>query len=347
MSTAAPSLKERLAELGEPAYRARQAEEARRHGAMDWNDITSWPKALREKMEGGPGLWAVTPRASALSTDGTVKWLFGADDGSQIEAVSIAHARGRRTVCVSSQVGCALGCRFCATGKLGAGRNLRADEIIDQVVYAQAEAERVDARVSNVVFMGMGEPMQNLDAVLDACRYFTDPDGGLGISGRKVAISTAGWVPGIAELAKSDVAVRLAISLHAADDTTRSALMPINNRWPIANLLAECRRYCDTTGRRVFIEYLLLHEVNDRQEDARRLADLVRDGNFHINLIEFNPTGGEYRASSSERRERFIIALERAGVTPSVRRSRGADIDAACGQLALSTGGSADQTPEA
>ncbi len=337
-SPTAVTLTHRLAELGEPAYRARQAEEARRHGALGWDDITSWPKALRAKMADGPALWSVVPRVSARSEDGTVKWLFGAGDGAQIEAVSIAHGKGRRTVCVSSQVGCALGCRFCATGKLGAGRNLTAGEIVDQVVYAQAEAERADGRVSNVVFMGMGEPMQNLDAVLDACRYFTDPDEGLGLSGRRVAISTAGWVPGISALAQSDVSVRLAISLHAADDTTRSALMPINNRWPIANLMAECRRYCDRTGRRVFIEYLLLHEVNDSIQDARRLADLVRDGNFHINLIQFNPTGGDYRPSSSERRERFIIELERAGTEPSVRRSRGADIDAACGQLALSTG---------
>jgi len=267
-----------------------------------------------------------------------------AADGARIEAVSIAHAKGRRTVCLSSQVGCALGCRFCATGRLGPGRNLSADEIVDQVVYAAAMAERDDARVSNVVFMGMGEPMQNLDEVLAACRRICDPEDGLGISARKVAISTAGWVPGIARLAQAELTIRLAISLHAADDATRAALMPINNRWPIANLMAECRRYCDTTGRRVFIEYLLLNEVNDRPQDAERLAELVRDGNFHVNLIQFNPTDGPYRSSTSERRERFIIALERAGISPSVRRSRGADIDAACGQLALK-GGERDEAP--
>ena len=152
---------------------------------------------------------------------------------------------------------------------------------------------------------------------------------------RKVAISTAGWVPGIAELTHHPLAVRLAVSLHAADDDTRSELMPINNRWPIANLLAACRRYCDTTGRRVFIEYLLLDGVNDSTADARRLATLVRDGRFHVNLIQYNPTEGPHRGSSSTRRESFVMALEKAGVTPSVRRSRGADIDAACGQLAL------------
>ncbi len=323
-----------LADLGEPAYRARQAAEAKRHGAAGWDAIGTWPKALRELLAEAFPLWSVTPEATAVSVDHTVKWALRAADGARIETVSIAHAKGRRTVCVSSQVGCALGCKFCATARLGAGRNLTDEEIVDQVVLAAAAAERDDARVTNVVFMGMGEPLQNLQAVLAAATRICDP-AELGLSTRKVAISTAGWVPGIDELSRHPLGVRLAISLHAADDTTRSALMPINNRWPIANLLAACRRYCDTTGRRVFIEYLLLHEINDSVSDAARLASLVRDGNYHVNIIEYNPTEGPYRGSSSTRRETFIAALERAGVTPSVRRSRGADIDAACGQLAL------------
>lgn len=323
-----------LTDLGEPGYRARQVAEAKRHGATGWDDVTSWPKALRELVADAVPLWSVTPEATAVSVDHTAKWALRATDGARIEAVSIAHAKGRRTVCVSSQVGCALGCRFCATARLGAGRNLTEEEIYDQVVFAAAQAEQNDARVSNVVFMGMGEPLQNLQAVLGACEQICD-SAGLGLSTRKVAISTAGWVPGIDELSRYPLGVRLAISLHAADDATRSALMPINNRWPIANVMAACRRYCDTTGRRVFVEYLLLHEVNDSVADAGRLAALVRDGNFHVNIIEYNPTDGPYRGSSSTRRETFIMALERAGVTPSVRRSRGADIDAACGQLAL------------
>ncbi len=329
-------LKATLAAHSQPAYRVRQALEARRSGALTWDDVTAWPKALRDQVAAVLPLWSITPEAEATSRDGTKKWVLQAGDGARIEAVSIAHAKGRRTVCVSSQVGCALGCRFCATGKLGAGRDLTAQEIIDQVTYAGVIAERDDARLTNVVFMGMGEPMQNLDAVLAACRHICDPDQ-IGISARKVAISTAGWVPGIAALAEAQLQVRLAISLHASDDETRSRLMPINNRWPIASLLAACRRYSDTTGRRVFIEYLLLDGVNDRAADAERLATLLRDGNFHVNLIQYNPTGGEFRGSGSERRERFVIALERAGLTPSVRRSRGADIDAACGQLALTT----------
>lgn len=323
-----------LAELGEPGYRVQQAAEAKRRGATGWDGVTSWPKALRELVAEAVPFWSVTPEATAVSIDGTTKWALRAGDSARIETVSIAHAKGRRTVCVSSQVGCALGCRFCATARLGAGRNLADEEIVDQVVFAAAAAERDDARVTNVVFMGMGEPLQNLQSVMSACEQICHPDG-LGLSTRKVAISTAGWVPGIDELSRHPLQVRLAISLHAATDATRSALMPINNRWPIANLMAACRRYCDTTGRRVFIEYLLLHEVNDSVADAARLASLVRDGNFHVNIIEYNPTDGPYRGSSSTRRETFIAALDRAGVTPSVRRSRGADIDAACGQLAL------------
>jgi 23S rRNA (adenine2503-C2)-methyltransferase len=333
-----------LAELGEPAYRARQAAEAKRRGAVGWDGVTSWPKALRELAGGSLELWAVRPEACARSRDGTIKWALGAGDGTRIETVSIAHARGRRTVCVSSQVGCALGCRFCATARLGAGRNLTDDEIVDQVMVAVLAAEQSDAHVANVVFMGMGEPLQNLGAVLAACRRICDP-AGLGLSPRKVAISTAGWVPGIAELARDPLPIRLAVSLHSADDETRSELMPINNRWPIANLLAACRRYCDTTGRRVFVEYLLLDGVNDSTADARRLASLVRDGRFHVNLIQYNPTDGPHRGSSPARRDSFILELQSAGVTPSVRRSRGADIDAACGQLALR--GTPPPTPRA
>lgn len=326
-----------LADLGEPRYRARQAAEAKRAGAAGWEGVTSWPRALRELVGEAMPFWSVQPQGEAVSRDGTKKWaLRAASDGARIEAVSIAHARGRRTVCVSSQVGCALGCRFCATARLGAGRNLTAEEIVDQVLHAATAAEVEGARVSNVVFMGMGEPLQNLGSVLAACDAIADP-AGLGLSARKLAISTAGWVPGIASLSRHSLPVRLAISLHAADDATRSELMPLNNRWPIESLLAACRRYCDTTGRRVFVEYLLLDGVNDSPADARRLAGLVRDGRFHVNLIEYNPTEGPHRASPPDRRETFVVALERAGVTPSVRRSRGADIDAACGQLALKT----------
>ena len=289
--------------------------------------MTALPRALRERLADVLPFWALSPDARAVSRDGTVKWGLRAGDGAVVEAVLIAHGAGRRTVCVSSQAGCALGCRFCATGAMGAGRDLTAAEILDQAVLAAREADAQGARLTNAVFMGMGEPLQNLDAVLEACGEIAAPQG-LGLSPRRIAISTVGWVPGIARLAEHPLPVRLAISLHAADDRTRGALMPINARYPIASLLAAARRYCDRTGRRVFIEYLLLDGVNDAPADARRLAGLLRDGRFHVNVIEYNPTDGGYRASPRARREAFLRALARrgpGGVGAPVAR-RGADV---------------------
>ena len=322
---------------GEPAYRIKQVEDARRSGIRSWEDVTTLPKALREKLTEVVPLWSVTPEAVAESKDGTLKWRLRTHDGMAIESVLIKHARGRRTLCVSSQAGCALGCKFCATGAMGPGRDLTTREIADQAFLAADVAREADARVSNVVFMGMGEPLQNTEAVFGAIREMHSPEG-LGISARQIAVSTAGWVPGIDELMNFEIPVRLALSLHAADDTTRDQLMPINKRWPIANVLAQCRRYGDRTGRRVFIEYLMLEGVNDSVSDAKRLATILRDGRFHVNLIEYNATGGPYVGSSQERRRRFAEELESAGLYPSLRRSRGADIAAACGQLA-NTGG--------
>jgi 23S rRNA (adenine2503-C2)-methyltransferase len=323
-----------LSEWGEPGYRARQAREAQLAGAGDWSEVSTLPKALRGRLAEALPFWALTPDGRASSRDGTVKWRLRAADGAAVEAVLIRHARERVTVCVSSQAGCALGCRFCATGLLGPGRDLSVSEIVDQAVLASREAAAAGRRLTNVVFMGMGEPLQNLAAVVPACREMTGA-AGLGLSARRIAISTVGWVPGISELARLDLPVRFALSLHAADDRTRDSLMPINARYPIANVLAACRRYSDTTGRRVFIEYLLLDGVNDSPADARRLAGLLRDGNFHVNLIEYNPTAGPYRGSSPGRRDAFAATLSEVGIAPSVRRSRGADIAAACGQLAL------------
>jgi len=317
----------------EPRYRVRQVLDARAAGARDWPEVTALPARLRDRLAAEMPLRPLAAGDAARSRDGTRKWRMRAPDGAVVETVLIAHARGRGTACVSSQAGCALGCRFCATGLGGPGRDLTAAEILEQALHARTLAEDAGERLSNVVFMGMGEPLQNLDAVLAAAGEMVDPSA-LGLSPRRVAISTVGWVPGIRRLAEADLPVRLAVSLHASDDETRSGLMPINTRWPIANLLAECRRYCDSTGRRVFVEYVLLDGVNDSPQAARRLARLLRDGRFHVNLIEYNPTGTGYGASPPEARERFRKALAEAGIEASVRRSRGADVDAACGQLA-------------
>lgn len=322
-----------MAQWGQPAYRARQAAEAQLAGADDWDEVSTLPRDLRARLAEVLPFWALGTDARAVSEDGTVKWRLRAPDGAVVEAVLIAHGGGRRTVCVSSQAGCALACTFCATGAMGPGRDLTGAEIFDQAVLAAREARVQGARLANVVYMGMGEPMQNLDAVLESAGLMNAGDG-LGLSARRIAISTVGWVPGIASLAAHPLPVRLAVSLHAADDATRDGLMPINRRYPIANLLAECRRYCDRTGRRVFIEYLLLDGVNDSAADAQRLAGLLRDGRFHVNVIEYNPTSGPHRASPQGRREVFLRALADAGLDASVRRSRGADVSAACGQLA-------------
>lgn len=326
-------LAQTLAKWGEPPYRTTQAIDAIATGAGDWDEVTPWPKALRARVAGELPFWDAEVTERRVSRDGTVKWGLRAHDGAAYEAVLIAHDQGRRTLCVSSQAGCALACRFCATGALGAGRDLTAAEILDQARLAAREAQAQGGRLANIVFMGMGEPMQNLDAVLAACLELNAPEG-LGISARRIAISTVGWVPGIARLAAFELPVRLAVSLHAADDSTRSALMPINARWPLANLMAACRRYCDQTRRRVFIEYLLMEGINDEPSDALKLAELLSDGRFHVNLIEYNPTAGPYRASSTGRRLVFADTLGQAGVGVSIRRSRGADIAAACGQLA-------------
>ena len=304
-----------LLELGEPAYRARQAAEAKRRGASDWDGVTSWPRALRELVGESLDLWAVVPEADAASRDGTVKWALRAGDGARIETVSIAHARGRRTVCVSSQVGCALGCRFCATGTAWRGARSHGRGDRGPGALAATAAERDAAHVSNVVFMGMGEPLQNLDAVLEACRRDHDPAVWV-FHAPQFAISTAGWVPGIAALRNTRFRFAWRSRFTRPTTTPVSELMPINNRYPIANLLAACRRYCDTTGRRIFIEYLLLDGVNDSPATQAASPTLVRDGRFHVNLIEYNPTEGPHRGSSSTRRESFIIALEKAGVTP-------------------------------
>jgi 23S rRNA (adenine2503-C2)-methyltransferase len=264
-------------------------------------------------------------KQQAQAKDKTIKALFETSDGRPVEAVLMRYRDGRNSLCLSSQSGCPLTCTFCATGAMKFGRNLTASEILDQALHFR----RIQP-VDHAVFMGMGEPMMNLDHVLAACERLPD----LGITNRRTAISTVGWVPGIDRLAAAPMPIRLALSLHAADDALRSEIMPVNDRYPLADVLAACRRFYAEKRRLVFVEYVMLAGVNDRYEQALALADVLDPKIFKVNLIPYNPTGGPYTGSSRQAIDAFRAVLEEHGLRATVRLTRGRDIDAACGQLA-------------
>jgi len=324
-----------LAEWGEPRYRSRQVyQAATRTLTADYDGMTGLPLALRRRLSEAEPLAELTVDEVRESADGTIKLRLTTRDGFPVEAVAMRH-RGRRTACLSSQSGCPLACTFCATGEMGLGRSLRSGEIVEQVLALARILRDRGASVGNVVMMGMGEPFLNYDNVLAACRTMHDPDG-FNLGARHIAISTAGWVPGIEALAEEPLPLRLALSLHAPTDELREQLMPVTRRFPVARLMQACRDYRDRTGRRVFVEYLLLDGVNDSDADARRLGRLLGAGPaFHVNLIAYNPTASEYSASSQERVAAFAEILRDLGVGASYRRSHGSDIEAACGQLAV------------
>jgi 23S rRNA (adenine2503-C2)-methyltransferase len=313
-----------LAEAGEPSYRAHQVWEWVARGARSYEEMTNLPAALRERLEVEVPLSTLVVAAEAKSDDGTVKTLFHTADGRPLEAVLMRYRDGRRSVCLSSQSGCPLTCTFCATGQMKFGRNLTVDEILDQALHFR-RLEPID----HVVFMGMGEPTMNIDNVLGACELLPD----LGVTNRRTAISTVGWVPGIDRLAECEMPVSLALSLHAPNDGLRSQLMPVNERYPIAEVLAACERYRAARRRKVFVEYVMLDGVNDLPEHARELAELLDPRGYKVNLIPYNPTGA-YDGASPERIERFRAILAEHRITATVRLTRGRDIDAACGQLA-------------
>jgi 23S rRNA (adenine2503-C2)-methyltransferase len=324
-----------LAEWGEPRYRSRQVyEAATRTLTADYDGMTGLPLALRRRLSEAEPLQELAVDEVRESADGTIKLRLTTRDGFPVEAVAMRH-RGRRTACLSSQSGCPLACTFCATGEMGLGRSLRSGEIVEQVLALARILRDRGAAVGNVVMMGMGEPFLNYDNVLAACRTMHDPDG-FNLGARHIAISTAGWVPGIEALAEEPLPLRLALSLHAPTDELREQLMPVTRRFPVARLMQACRDYRARTGRRVFVEYLLLDGVNDSDADARRLARLLGAGPaFHVNLIAYNPTASDYSASPQERVAAFADILRDLGVGASYRRSHGSDIEAACGQLAV------------
>jgi 23S rRNA (adenine2503-C2)-methyltransferase len=314
-----------LAEHDEPAYRAGQIWQWAARGAAGYEQMTNVPARLRADLQAAVAFSTLDFEREAESRDGTLKTLFRTADGRPVEAVLMRYRDGRRSICLSSQSGCPLTCTFCATGGMQFGRNLTASEIIDQALHFR-RLEPVD----HCVFMGMGEPMLNLDAVTEAARMLPD----LGITFRRTTVSTVGWLPGLRRFVDEvDEPIRLALSLHAADEELRSQLMPVNDRYPLAEVLAECRRYVELRRRKVFVEYVLLAGVNDTVDQARQLAALLDAKAFKVNLIPYNPTGA-FAGSSRAAIGAFKAALDRAGIPATVRLTRGRDIDAACGQLA-------------
>jgi 23S rRNA (adenine2503-C2)-methyltransferase len=330
-----PQLSEIVAAWGEPAYRARQIWQGLYRSL--WNTpaaFTNLPRSMQDRLADVFDFTHLAEAALKESSDKeTLKTLFRLPDGQPIEAVLMGYDR-RRTLCISSQAGCAMGCTFCATGQMGFRRNLSSGEIVEQVLYyARLLASRGE-HVTNVVVMGMGEPFHNYENTLAAIDRLNHPDG-LNLGARRFTISTVGLVPAILRFAREKRQINLAISLHAADDLLRSSMLPVNNRYPLAELIAACREYMLLTNRRITFEWALINEVNDSPEQASKLADLVGDLHCHVNVIPLNPTE-QYpgKATTRERAIAFQKTLEARGIPCTIRIRRGIDIQAGCGQLA-------------
>ena len=318
-------LEQVLAERGEPAFRARQVWEWAARGAAGVRGDDEPAAGAPGRARRGRSLSTLSLQDEAHSADGTVKALFRTADGHPVEAVLMRYRDGRRSVCVSSQSGCPLTCTFCATGAMRFGRNLRASEILDQVLHFR----RIEP-VNHLVYMGMGEPFLNYEQVLESARRLPE----IGITHRRTTISTVGWLPGLTRFVDEvEEPIRLAFSVHAADPRLRSELMPVNDRYPLPDVLAECRRYVELRHRKVFVEYVMLAGVNDSPERARELAALLDPKVFKVNLIPYNPTG-RFDGASRDAIAAFKAVLDRERLPSTVRLTRGRDIAAACGQLA-------------
>jgi 23S rRNA (adenine2503-C2)-methyltransferase len=328
-----------VAGLGQPAYRARQVWHwLYRRYARSFDEMTDLPQSFRQQLAANARLDTLQVVLSRQSSDGqTVKVLFRLPDGQTVETVLMRYEK-RRTLCISTQAGCAMGCVFCATGQMGFFRNLGVGEIVGQVLYFARELVEEGEAVTNIVMMGMGEPLHNYDRTLAAVDRLTDPEG-FNLGARKITISTVGLVPAIRRYADEQRQTPLAISLHAATDEERDKLIPVNRKWPIAELLDACRYYVDKTGRRLTFEWALIQGENDTIEQARALGQLVQGMLCHVNLIPLNPTAGYGGSPSSrERVAAFQEELARWGVSSSVRVRRGIDIQAGCGQLRTEVG---------
>ena len=335
--------------MGEPGYRAKQLRKwVYQNLALSYDEMTDLPLALRQRLAKETRLHSLEPAQNATGQDGTLKTLFKLADGKTVEAALMYYGREgggeRRTVCVSTQAGCAIGCPFCATGQQGIERNLTPGEIIDQVLYfarylreeskeGKSAGDKTGGRVSNIVFMGMGEPLLNYDALWPAIEMLNSPDG-FGLGARNMVISTAGVVPQIKRLSREKLQVGLAVSLHASDNKLRDRLVPLNRKYPLEELIQACQEYNIMTGRRLSFEYILFNGINDSAAQARSLAALVQGLKCHINLIPANFTADPtFRPPPRRVILAFENELKQGHVNVTLREPRGQDIDAGCGQL--------------
>jgi 23S rRNA (adenine2503-C2)-methyltransferase len=326
-------LQQTLTEAGQPSYRVKQVWKWAALGAAGYQEMTDLPQGLRDLLSERVPFSTLTVEHEAHAKDGTIKVLLKTHDSRAIEAVLMRYRDGRNSLCLSSQSGCPLTCTFCATGTMKFGRNLTASEILDQALHF-----RRNHPVDHAVFMGMGEPMINLDNVLRACRSLPE----IGITHRRTAISTVGWIPGIEQMAADPMPLRLALSLHAADPALRSQLMPVNDRYPLPEVIRACQAFYQRKHRMVFIEYVMLAGVNDAHSQATALAKLLDPKVFKVNLIPYNPTGS-FDGSTPKAIAAFRDELERHGLSATIRLTRGRDIDAACGQLAAKAAAAAPE----
>ena len=328
-------LSEQLTEMGEPAYRTSQIWKGLYQQLWDHPDqFSNLPNSLRQKLSDRFSFNSLSPVKLQTSKDGeTIKTLFTLPDGNAIEAVLMLY-NNRRTLCISTQAGCAMGCVFCATGQMGFRKHLTSGEIVEQVLYYARQLKQRDERVTNIVIMGMGEPFHNYANTMAAIDRLNDQEG-FRLGERRFTISTVGLIPAIRQFTKEKRQINLAISLHAALDEQRSALLPVNKKYPIRDLIQACRDYTDSTGRRITFEWALINNVNDSVETAHELGRLIKGMLCHVNVIPLNPTR-KYRgiATTRQRAEEFKAELEKVGIACTIRIRRGIDIQAGCGPLA-------------
>jgi 23S rRNA (adenine2503-C2)-methyltransferase len=324
-------LKAEFESWGEPAFRAGQVFEwIYRKGAESFGAMTDLPKSLRARLAEAYDLCPLDLAGGERSKDGTEKFLFRLEDGRHIESVLIPSV-GRRTLCLSTQVGCKFACAFCASGAGGFERSLLTSEILGQVLFLR---DRLDVRLTNFVFMGMGEPLDNTDNVVRAVLIMNSPEG-MGIAARRLTISTVGIIPGIEKLETLGLQVNLSLSLHATTEELRSRLLPVNRKFPLKQVIRAGARYAGATGRMITIEYVLISGINDSAADARRLASIAKTLRAKVNLIPYSPgCGPGFEPSPATKQAAFLQTLEGSGIAATLRRSKGADIRAACGQLA-------------